>query len=155
MQKSLKVFFVLCAFFALHNAPVFSQESIPENPGQPGRDSADAERMTSDMIIMGKAKIRILNKQLGRVNTATVTVGESHRFENLEIMVRACHKNKEYDATENIMFVTVKDTDSKYVEEKSTKQYDTIFSGWMFSSSPSLSAMEHAIYDIWILSCEN
>ena len=28
-----------------------------------------------------------------------------------------------------------------------------VFSGWMFSSSPPLNALEHPVYDIWVLSC--
>jgi len=27
------------------------------------------------------------------------------------------------------------------------------FSGWMFSSSPAVSAMDHAVYDVWVLEC--
>ena len=30
-----------------------------------------------------------------------------------------------------------------------------IFQGWMFSSSPSLSSLEHPINDIWLLNCIN
>jgi hypothetical protein len=29
-----------------------------------------------------------------------------------------------------------------------------VFSGWMFSSSPAVSAMEHPVYDITLLSCK-
>jgi hypothetical protein len=28
-----------------------------------------------------------------------------------------------------------------------------IFSGWMFASSPGLSAMDHPIYDVWVIDC--
>ena len=31
----------------------------------------------------------------------------------------------------------------------------TRFSGWMFASSPALSAMEHPVYDLWVLDCDN
>ena len=30
-----------------------------------------------------------------------------------------------------------------------------IFKGWMFSSNPALSAMEHPVYDIWIVECKD
>ena len=30
-----------------------------------------------------------------------------------------------------------------------------IFKGWMFSSTPALNAVEHPIYDIWLLKCYN
>ncbi|MGB2533926.1 MAG: DUF2155 domain-containing protein [Candidatus Puniceispirillum sp.] len=28
-----------------------------------------------------------------------------------------------------------------------------VFAGWMFSSSPAVSAMEHPVYDITLLKC--
>jgi hypothetical protein len=29
-----------------------------------------------------------------------------------------------------------------------------IFSGWMFAQSPALSALEHPVYDIWVVDCK-
>jgi hypothetical protein len=29
------------------------------------------------------------------------------------------------------------------------------FSGWMFASSPALSALDHPRYDVWVVSCGN
>ncbi|MBY0422450.1 MAG: DUF2155 domain-containing protein [Parvularculaceae bacterium] len=30
---------------------------------------------------------------------------------------------------------------------------DRIFSGWMFASSPGLSALDHPVYDVWVIDC--
>lgn len=30
---------------------------------------------------------------------------------------------------------------------------ELLFSGWMFSSSPGLSALEHPVYDVWVIRC--
>jgi len=30
-----------------------------------------------------------------------------------------------------------------------------IFMGWMFASSPAISGLEHPVYDITVLSCNN
>lgn len=30
----------------------------------------------------------------------------------------------------------------------------TIFSGWMFASSPGLNAVEHPVYDVWLIDCK-
>ena len=38
---------------------------------------------------------------------------------------------------------------------KDKKMSDLVFEGWMFSSSPSLSSLEHPINDIWLLNCIN
>ena len=29
-----------------------------------------------------------------------------------------------------------------------------IFTGWMFADSPALNAIDHAVYDIWLLDCK-
>jgi hypothetical protein len=36
----------------------------------------------------------------------------------------------------------------------STLPQNMIFSGWMFASSPALSALQHPVYDIWVIDCE-
>ena len=46
---------------------------------------------------------------------------------------------------ENHAYLTIKD--------KLINKY--VFQGWMFSSSPSLSSLEHPINDIWLLNCSN
>ncbi|MBR1545006.1 MAG: DUF2155 domain-containing protein, partial [Alphaproteobacteria bacterium] len=57
---------------------------------------------------------------------------------------------------ENSAFIKVNETNTSYKEElNSVKQGKVVFSGWMFSSSPSLVAMEHPNYDIWLLECKN
>lgn len=30
---------------------------------------------------------------------------------------------------------------------------DRIFSGWMFASTPALNALEHPVYDVWVIDC--
>ena len=29
------------------------------------------------------------------------------------------------------------------------------FTGWMFASSPALNALEHPVYDVWVLDCKD
>ena len=29
-----------------------------------------------------------------------------------------------------------------------------IFTGWMFADSPALNAIDHAVYDIWLIDCK-
>ena len=46
---------------------------------------------------------------------------------------------------ENYAYINIKDSQSDKV----------IFSGWMFSSTPSLNSLEHPINDIWLLKCDD
>ncbi|MFQ5562656.1 MAG: DUF2155 domain-containing protein [Parvularculaceae bacterium] len=31
---------------------------------------------------------------------------------------------------------------------------ERIFTGWMFASSPALNALEHPVYDVWVIDCK-
>ena len=44
---------------------------------------------------------------------------------------------------ENYAYIIIKDLQSESI----------YFSGWMFSSTPSLNSLEHPINDIWLLKC--
>lgn len=100
--------------------------------------------------------IRALNKQTGRTKDIEIAVGEETIFENLLIKVKACYTRPEDETPENSLFVEITEINTNYKEElSSVKKGNLVFSGWMFSSSPSLSAMEHANYDIWILECKD
>jgi hypothetical protein len=38
--------------------------------------------------------------------------------------------------------------------EKPKLPGNMIFSGWMFASSPALNALEHPVYDVWVIDCK-
>ena len=87
-----------------------------------------------------------LDKITGRLNTMTVNVGEKTSFGALDIYVRVCYGKPTEETPENSTFLDI-------VEKKEEGQLK-LFSGWMFSSSPALSAMDHPVYDIWVLKCQ-
>jgi len=69
------------------------------------------------------------------------------RFGSLEITVRRCYKAPPEEPPEAAAFLEIVDVrpDSPEV---------LLFSGWMFASSPAVSALEHPVYDVWVLSCK-
>ena len=64
----------------------------------------------------------------------------------LRITARACLKTPPTEPPESAAFLEIKVADPG----TATK---TAFTGWMFASSPSLSALEHPVYDVWVLDC--
>ncbi len=38
-------------------------------------------------------------------------------------------------------------------KEADEKDEELLFSGWMFASSPGLNALEHPVYDVWVIRC--
>jgi hypothetical protein len=97
---------------------------------------------------MDEAVLQGLDKITARISTIKVGVGETVNFGSLQITVRACDKRPPEETPESAAFLQV-------VEQKPGEAPVTRFSGWMFASSPALSAMEHPVYDLWVLDCDN
>lgn len=97
-------------------------------------------------ISMSQVVLQGLDKVTGRLSTMTVNAGEKTQFGALDIYARVCYAHPPEEVPENAAFLEI-------VEKKPAGEAK-VFSGWMFSSSPALSAMEHPVYDVWVLSCQ-
>lgn len=93
------------------------------------------------------AVLRTLDKITGRANTIEVPIDQETKFGTLMITVKACYKRPPEETPEKAAFLIIYDEKPDEPPEKS-------FSGWMFASSPALSALEHPVYDLWVLDCE-
>lgn len=92
------------------------------------------------------AKMQAMDKITGRVSVIYVPVGGLVTFGSLSIVVRSCKTRPMEEAPDNFAFADISD--------KTLKGEDVnIFRGWMISSSPATHAVEHPIYDVWLLSC--
>lgn len=107
---------------------------------------AAADPVPDEMIAKPAAKLQGLDKVTARTTTFTIAVGETKAFGSLRITLRACRENPPIDPPESAAFLEI-------VDAKPDEQATPVFSGWMFASSPALSAMENPIYDVWVLSC--
>ncbi len=92
--------------------------------------------------------LQALDKVSARVSPLDVPVGQTVSFGNLEITARACDKRPPEELPESAAFLEI-------VEKREGEPPVTQFVGWMFASSPALSAMEHPVYDVWVLDCKN
>ena len=100
--------------------------------------AAEIERNTAQMQAMDKIT--------GRVSVIEVPVNSEVAFGSFSIVVRACKSTPPEETPENYAFVDVADSSFG-------KMQFNIFKGWMMSSSPALNAVEHPIYDVWLLKC--
>lgn len=103
--------------------------------------SAKAANIDTNM-----AKMQAMDKITGRVSEIDVPVGGEAQFGSFSIVVRRCVTRTPEETPENTAFVDVADT---YNSEEPIN----IFKGWMMSSTPALNAVEHPIYDVWLLQC--
>lgn len=92
-------------------------------------------------------KLQGLDKSVGRTMTFEAKVGSTIQYGPLYIKIQACRKAPPIEKPESAAFLQIWEVPPG--EEKS----EWSFSGWMFASSPALSAMDHPVYDIWVLDC--
>lgn len=92
------------------------------------------------------AELQGLDKVTARTQRFYAPVGESTRFGTLEITVGDCLVNVPEAPPESVAYLTIIDHKPGQAEEK-------LFAGWMFASTPSLSALDHGVYDVRVLSC--
>jgi hypothetical protein len=93
------------------------------------------------------ALLQGLDKITARVSKFEAPVGAPVRFGTLSIRVRDCEKNPPEETPESAAFVEI---DEMRPNEDKTR----LFSGWMFASTPALSALEHPVYDVNLLECK-
>jgi hypothetical protein len=92
------------------------------------------------------ARLGTLDKVTARVSQLDVAVGETRRFGTLEITAAACFEAPPTEPPESAAHLTIVD----HVPEQPPEE---VFAGWMYASSPALSALEHAVYDVWVVDC--
>jgi len=94
------------------------------------------------------AQLQALDKITARISTLVAPIDEPIRFGTLEIMVRRCAFRPPEQTPENAAFIEVSDRG-----HDQTRPSKSVFTGWMFSSSPAVSGLEHPVYDITLIDC--
>ncbi len=92
------------------------------------------------------ALLQALDKVTARITSLEVPVGKTATFGTLRILIHACRKAPPEDPPESAAHLDI-------IEIRPGAAEKPLFSGWMFASSPALSALEHPVYDIWVKDC--
>jgi len=91
------------------------------------------------------AMLQALDKVTARVRKLPIKVGQAGVFGTLSVLVDACRKAPPEDPPESAAFLEITD--------RRGDKPQLVFKGWMFASSPALSAMDHPVYDISVVDC--
>lgn len=89
-----------------------------------------------------------LDKITARISTFEVPLDATVRFGNLLVTAHACNKRPPEEPPESAAYLIIQDLTTNGTTPT------RVFDGWMFASSPALSALEHPVYDIWVLDCK-
>jgi hypothetical protein len=118
---------------------VLTEESPEISPEKPAQEKQGGKTT---------AVVQVLDKVTARVKKLSATVNQPTRFGSLQITARDCRKNPAEDRPEAAAFLEI-------MEIKAGQEPVALFMGWMFASSPAVSAIEHAVYDVVVLDCQN
>ncbi len=108
----------------------------------PGQAAAETWNQNGIAVLQG------LDKVTARIFTFDAPLDQAVPFGSLRITARACQKRPPEEPPESAAFLEI-------VEAARGQDSASVFSGWMFASSPALSALEHAVYDVWLIDCKN
>ena len=147
------------AAFALSAAPVWAQslgQAVEATQSQTVARSGlpqdpEAPELTSEPGSI--AVLRGLDKVTARTRDFEAPIGEEVRFGALSITVPYCRKRPPEEPPEVFAFMEIEDrrTDGFGVQAEG----ELMFSGWMFASNPALNALEHPVYDVWVIDCRS
>lgn len=90
------------------------------------------------------ALLRGLDKLTGQVADFELDNGYSVNFGTLRVDMAQCRHPSDNPNGDAFAFLSV------YEEQGAGAN---VFQGWMVASSPALSALDHARYDVWVLRC--
>lgn len=90
------------------------------------------------------AQLRGLDKLTGQVADFELDNGYSVKFGTLRLDMAQCRHPSENPNGDAYAFISVYEDQGEGAN---------VFQGWMVASSPALSALDHARYDVWVLRC--
>ncbi len=91
--------------------------------------------------------LRGLDKITARITTFQAPLDDEVSFGTLRIRAQTCRKRPPEETPEVAVFLEIDE------ERPGEEGRLPLFSGWMFASSPALSALEHPVYDVWVIDC--
>ncbi len=168
LRLALLPFFLLASLLASHDS--FAQTTEPQQPATPDtvtiQNLDNGDEQTDDMgfmpepfvpnqfvpepilnVVHNITTVRALDKITAHITELELPQGEVVSFGTLRITARTCSSRPPEEEPETFAFLEIDDLqrDDELVR---------VFTGWMMASSPALNALEHSVYDIWVISCK-
>ena len=100
------------------------------------------------------AIIRALDKVTAESVMFEVPVGHTRSYKGLKYTVKACETNAPDEARPDVMAYLEINTIQRDRGNEPVQPSRQIFKGWTFAASPGINAMQHAVYDAWVVNCK-
>ena len=163
---SLFIFLLFVNFFNLLHSeekittvPLINLENLKpsfEKEDSEEKEIANEENLSlkEKKIIKTKNKDIIVNivaldKITAKTSDINLFLGETKKFGLLEIKALKCGNVQSQPSQGQAAYIQVKDLSDNLSNQV------FVFNGWTFSSSTTLNPLDHPVYDLWLVSCEN
>ncbi|MDD2839739.1 MAG: DUF2155 domain-containing protein [Rickettsiales bacterium] len=147
MKKIIRFFFIIIMYS--FNCVAQEEISLQNQDDQQVKAEQQPLLKVKDIRNVNKTDVIViegLNKITAKSYRYSVKIGETVNFERITIQPLICWKSSPDQVSENKALL-------KVIETSVNGNKKEIFYGWMFSSSPSASSMEHPMYDIRVVDC--
>jgi hypothetical protein len=81
-------------------------------------------------------------------------VGQPVRYKNLIFTVRSCEATASDELERDAIAHIEVDFQPPAPAGRTPTAAKSVYRGWMFAASPSLSPLEHPVYDAWLIACK-
>lgn len=95
-------------------------------------------------VPQGSADLQVLDKVNAQNALLSVKVGQEAHFGSLNIQVQACDNRPPDQPQDSAAYLTITDSHSDAPG----------FRGWMLAKNPSVSMLQHPIYDVRVVACK-
>jgi hypothetical protein len=113
--------------------------------------AASAAQAQGPVIENRVAVLQGLDKVTARISPVRAPLETPTTFGTLEIVARTCRETPPTEPPESAAFLEIRELPPASDPDGPRTE---LFSGWMFASSPAVSALEHPVYDVWVVDCE-
>ena len=126
---------------------VAEAQTVPE-PAAPPATAPKADPMKRPRF--SAAILQAVDKVTAETLRFEARIGEPIRFKGIVMTVHACEGAAPDEGfSDAIAHVDIQ----SQPEALSRSQARVVYRGWMFASSPALHAVEHPLYDVWLIAC--
>jgi hypothetical protein len=125
--------------------PLLPPSSVQQRPADPPQTPPPAapQPMQQTWLPQNTAQLQVLDKVNAQNALLTVKVGQEAQFGSLNIQVQACNNHPPDQPQDSAAFLTITDSHADAPG----------FRGWMLANNPSLSMLQHPIYDVRVVGC--
>jgi|TARA_B100001093_G_scaffold263434_1_gene251815 hypothetical protein len=160
----ISIFFFI--FFSIINAeerintvPLVNLENL--EPSFEAEDSENQNNLNKENLSLKEKKIPqttsqeimvniiALDKITAKTSNINLFLGETKKFGLLEIKALKCGNVESELEQGQAAYIQVKDLSDNLNNQV------FVFNGWTFSYSTTLNPIDHPVYDLWLISCEN